>query len=962
YQQQIVSPLITGVDPSQPEVNPSRQWLSILGSGFVSQSQVTLWINGNEHPIPSDRTDFVSANKINVLVGLTDPGTWTVQIVNPDNKKSNNFDFVVTSSAPTGWGLDTDLVDLINKHAPNYYNDSWNISLSQYKAWIALISLREAGYGRYVAHSQWGGGYEGDRFNHINVGDAFSFSTGIGAFQLDRGGSQGNANEEWDKMPTIDKLNPDIALLSILRHHKDRFGAGSTLEQFSINSPWVAVRPAKESDFSNDWFQITGSSWDVSKKKREDVQFNPPTVVDTFESQVRKIGTIQWSLSPRWNGYFDTWKISARNWDGGLVCEYYYTYKDGWEIWVYNDPQQSVTHYFEREYQEGQYPQNRQNNEAQVDLAGSTSPQSIIVLATDHNPIKTFESDHKTYDFGEPVEISYSVSTDKGIEEIEILRSDDESIDLDEWDPVWGICLREDLKSYSGSIRDTPLYCDKYWYTIRIKDKEGHSFTTYETISIEVKNLPEDGKWLRILNENPEWVNSISINDNYVGYTNLININKYTQNFALSDDQINALSENTDPALVNYYYVSSLESQENLYAASTSYTVKANKNGYLEDVQSISADFSGVKDITVSLLEDPNHKDSIDIVAGKIYIKGNSASPGNRINIEADIFNDGELASGNFIVRGAILGGSEFGSIQINNLNPGERYTIDEWSTVWPAEQDELLLWVWADSGKTVRESEELNNLLVEKFNPSDEIPVSPTPEPTITPQPSPSIPKPDEPDCWVYITTDPIGSSVYLDGNYVDQSPVSLHATAGTHQLRIEKSGYETYSETLEFVKDEYPTNNIQLTPIQDIDTIIVDGSGEGDYVTIQSAVDASTPYDDIIVRYNGGIPYDVFSIDKEGVTIRADSDEFKPVIKTPNGEITIDASGITLKGLEIKDSAGIMAAGSKLSIIDCNIINNSKYNGGGLWLWNDGNDALIEGTKFENNTAEFSGGGLLI
>lgn len=380
----ITSPLITDVNPSQPEARDTKQWIIIIGSGFTSQSQVILRIGGNEYQIPADRTRFVNGNQIDVYVGLTNSGTWTAQIINPDNKKSNNFDFTVINPSSPSWGLDQNLVSLINTHAPNYYNENWEISLSQYKAWIALISLREAGYGRYVAHSQYGGGYDGDRFDHIDQGSAFRFSTGIGAFQLDRGGSLGNAAEVWDKMPTIEKLNPEISLLSTLRWHRDTFGSGSTLADFSSNSAWLAVRPDKESDFYTNWNQITGSNWYDSKNNKLDVQFNPPTVQDQFENQVENIGKIQWSLSPRWNGLYDTWKISARNWGGDLVCEYYYTYNNdtqnngnGWEIWVYNDPQKSFTYYFEREYKKWQFPEERVN-----DLAGSRSDISIIALGS----------------------------------------------------------------------------------------------------------------------------------------------------------------------------------------------------------------------------------------------------------------------------------------------------------------------------------------------------------------------------------------------------------------------------------------------------------------------------------------------------------------------------------------------------------------------------------------------------
>ena len=88
-------PKVTGVSPSQPKAQPNRQWLGVLGSGFVPGSQVILRFGGSVYPIPRDRTTFVSATEIWVYVGLTDPGTWTVQVVNPDGQSSNIFSFQV---------------------------------------------------------------------------------------------------------------------------------------------------------------------------------------------------------------------------------------------------------------------------------------------------------------------------------------------------------------------------------------------------------------------------------------------------------------------------------------------------------------------------------------------------------------------------------------------------------------------------------------------------------------------------------------------------------------------------------------------------------------------------------------------------------------------------------------------------------------------------------------------------
>ena len=89
------TPYISGVSPDQPSAQPSRQWLTVRGSGFVPDSQVILSIGGSSYPIPPDRTRFVSPTQIDVYVGLTESGTWTIQVVNPGGRYSNTFSFQV---------------------------------------------------------------------------------------------------------------------------------------------------------------------------------------------------------------------------------------------------------------------------------------------------------------------------------------------------------------------------------------------------------------------------------------------------------------------------------------------------------------------------------------------------------------------------------------------------------------------------------------------------------------------------------------------------------------------------------------------------------------------------------------------------------------------------------------------------------------------------------------------------
>ena len=269
----------------------------------------------------------------------------------------------------------------INNSAPDYYQDFWGVSLSQYKTWIALITLREAGYGRYAAHSQWGGGYNGDRFNHVDAGGDFRFSTGIGAFQLDRGGSQGDASESWGTMPTIDKLDPEKSLFSALRWHRDRFGdsdtwTGATLADFSQYSAWCAVQPSNEDNFTTTWNTISGHTWDECKNTKLEVNFDPPTVTDPLENNVRYMGSVYWNL---WDDCFDTWLITARRWNGNVVTQYYYAYNDttGWETWVWNDPDHKFIYRFARHYTTTHFPEDRIDTGG-IAVAGTTDDEAAL--------------------------------------------------------------------------------------------------------------------------------------------------------------------------------------------------------------------------------------------------------------------------------------------------------------------------------------------------------------------------------------------------------------------------------------------------------------------------------------------------------------------------------------------------------------------------------------------------------
>ena len=67
-------PEISGVEPSQPVTQPTRQWLTLLGSGFVAESQVILLIDAGVYTIPADRTQYLNSSGLEIFVVLTEPG------------------------------------------------------------------------------------------------------------------------------------------------------------------------------------------------------------------------------------------------------------------------------------------------------------------------------------------------------------------------------------------------------------------------------------------------------------------------------------------------------------------------------------------------------------------------------------------------------------------------------------------------------------------------------------------------------------------------------------------------------------------------------------------------------------------------------------------------------------------------------------------------------------------------
>lgn len=267
------------------------------------------------------------------------------------------------------------LLTLIDDYANSYYNSAWNLTLDQYKAWVATIAWAEGRWGGFTAHSQ----ASSDSYPHISLGDSFKFARGIGPFQLDIIGG------DW---PTIDKLDPEKALKAVLKQHYGQFGAGKTLQDFANSSRWVedsfkwlAVNPNYGADVKSQWEEVTESRWEDNNSgtnpdlKWEEIKerLANDDFTYSYEWNIRALGNRKWNIKTDddnneiftdandpviFDGDYPTWWINARHWSGTPLFSYYYTYNKTTkiEVWVYDDS--SIYKYiFVRKYSTGPYPE-----------------------------------------------------------------------------------------------------------------------------------------------------------------------------------------------------------------------------------------------------------------------------------------------------------------------------------------------------------------------------------------------------------------------------------------------------------------------------------------------------------------------------------------------------------------------------------------------------------------------------
>jgi hypothetical protein len=89
-------PVVQGISPTAVAGSNSRQWISVLGSGFIPGAVVLLQTGTESYVIPPSRTEFVSSGEIRIFVNLTTAAAgWTARVVNPNGKISGTVAFQV---------------------------------------------------------------------------------------------------------------------------------------------------------------------------------------------------------------------------------------------------------------------------------------------------------------------------------------------------------------------------------------------------------------------------------------------------------------------------------------------------------------------------------------------------------------------------------------------------------------------------------------------------------------------------------------------------------------------------------------------------------------------------------------------------------------------------------------------------------------------------------------------------
>ncbi len=93
-------PVVLSIDPPQVPGLDTRQWITLTGRNFATQSMVVLRVGNEVYSIPQERTQFVDSTTLRVFVNVTSAAAaWTATVVNPGGIASQPLAFSVATPA-----------------------------------------------------------------------------------------------------------------------------------------------------------------------------------------------------------------------------------------------------------------------------------------------------------------------------------------------------------------------------------------------------------------------------------------------------------------------------------------------------------------------------------------------------------------------------------------------------------------------------------------------------------------------------------------------------------------------------------------------------------------------------------------------------------------------------------------------------------------------------------------------
>lgn len=155
------------------------------------------------------------------------------------------------------------------------------------------------------------------------------------------------------------------------------------------------MNPTRGGNVSGHWTGVTGEGWDAHKigkralpwsNIKSTIALNASDSAFRYENNIKYIGPRQWDVKAEdairtdsgspvvFAGSYETWRVTARSWEGTELFKYLYTYRSDakTEIWILDngtDPNGKFRYAFTRDFSKSPFPDGRSGNTAGITLS-----------------------------------------------------------------------------------------------------------------------------------------------------------------------------------------------------------------------------------------------------------------------------------------------------------------------------------------------------------------------------------------------------------------------------------------------------------------------------------------------------------------------------------------------------------------------------------------------------------------